>query len=293
MRYAAIDVGSNAVRLLIADINQEGKEITYKKNTFIRVPLRLGDDAFIDKRIGERKADELVKTMTAFKLLMDVYKVSDYMACATSAMREAENGGEITRRIMKEGNLDLQIVEGQTEANIIYSTHIAESLELDKNYLYIDVGGGSTELSIFTKGKVEVSRSFSIGTVRMLDNADTQEEWDEMNKWIKANTRIYKNLIGIGTGGNINKLFRLSNQKDGSPLSFSVLNDMYLNLRSYSLKERITLMKLNPDRADVIVPASEIYLSVMKWASVKQIYVPRVGMADGIIQVLIDKNLKS
>lgn len=293
MRYAAIDVGSNAVRLLIADINQEGKEITYKKNTFIRVPLRLGDDAFIDKKIGERKADELVKTMTAFKLLMDVYKVSDYMACATSAMREAENGQEITKRIMEEGNLDLQIVEGQTEANIIYSTHIAESLELDKNYLYIDVGGGSTELSVFTKGKVEVSRSFSIGTVRMLDNADTPEEWDQMNKWIKTNTRIYKNLIGIGTGGNINKLFRLSNQKEGSPLSFSVLNDMYLNLRSYSLKERITLMKLNPDRADVIVPASEIYLSVMKWASVKQIYVPRVGMADGIIQVLIDKNLKS
>jgi len=293
VRYAAIDVGSNAVRLLIADINQEGKEITYKKNTFIRVPLRLGDDAFIDKKIGERKADELVKTMTAFKLLMDVYKVSDYMACATSAMREAENGQEITKRIMEEGNLDLQIVEGQTEANIIYSTHIAESLELDKNYLYIDVGGGSTELSVFTKGKVEVSRSFSIGTVRMLDNADTPEEWDQMNKWIKTNTRIYKNLIGIGTGGNINKLFRLSNQKEGSPLSFSVLNDMYLNLRSYSLKERITLMKLNPDRADVIVPASEIYLSVMKWASVKQIYVPRVGMADGIIQVLIDKNLKS
>lgn len=293
MRYAAIDVGSNAVRLLIADINQEGKEITYKKNTFIRVPLRLGDDAFLDKKIGERKADELVKTMSAFKLLMDVYKVSDYMACATSAMREAENGAEITKRIMQEGNLNLQIVEGQTEANIIYSTHIAESLELDKNYLYIDVGGGSTELSIFTKGKVEVSRSFSIGTVRMLDNADTQEEWDEMHKWIKANTRIYKNLIGIGTGGNINKLFRMSDQKDGSPLSFSKLNDMYLNLRSYSLKERISLMKLNPDRADVIVPASEIYLSVMKWASVKQIYVPRVGMADGIIQVLIDKNLKS
>lgn len=293
MRYAAIDVGSNAVRLLIADINQEGKEITYKKNTFIRVPLRLGDDAFLDKKIGERKADELVKTMSAFKLLMDVYKVSDYMACATSAMREAENGAEITKRIMEEGNLNLQIVEGQTEANIIYSTHIAESLELDKNYLYIDVGGGSTELSIFTKGRVEVSRSFSIGTVRMLDNADTQEEWDEMHKWIKANTRIYKNLIGIGTGGNINKLFRMSDQKDGSPLSFSTLNDMYLNLRSYSLKERITLMKLNPDRADVIVPASEIYLSVMKWASVKQIYVPRVGMADGIIQVLIDKNLKS
>lgn len=293
MRYAAIDVGSNAIRLLIADINQDGKEITYKKNTFIRVPLRLGDDAFLDKRISERKADELVKAMTAFKLLMEVYNVSDYMACATSAMREAENGHEVTKRIKEEGNLDLQIVEGQTEANIIYSTHIAEGLDFNKNYLYIDVGGGSTELSIFTKGNVEVSRSFPIGTVRMLDNADTPETWEEMNKWIKANVRSYKNLIGIGTGGNINKLFRLSGEKEGKPLSIAKLNDMYQHLSSFSLKERIGVLKLNPDRADVIIPASEIYLTVMKWASVKQIYVPRVGMADGIIQVLIDKNLKS
>lgn len=293
MRYAAIDVGSNAVRLLIADINQDGKEVTYKKNTFIRVPLRLGDDAFLDKKISERKADELVKTMTAFKLLMEVYNVSDYMACATSAMREATNGDEVTKRIKEEGNLDLQIVEGQTEANIIYSTHIAEELDFNKNYLYIDVGGGSTELSIFTKGNVEVSRSFPIGTVRMLDNADTPETWEEMNKWIKANTRIYKNLVGIGTGGNINKLFRLSGEKEGKALSIAKLNEMYQHLSSFSLKERIGVLKLNPDRADVIIPASEIYLTVMKWASVKQIYVPRVGMADGIIQVLIDKNLKS
>ncbi|MGV3704092.1 MAG: exopolyphosphatase [Arcticibacter sp.] len=293
MRYAAIDVGSNAIRLLIADINQDGKEVTYKKNTFIRVPLRLGDDAFLDKKISERKADELVKTMTAFKLLMEVYNVSDYMACATSAMREATNGDEVTKRIKEEGNLDLQIVEGQTEANIIYSTHIAEELDFNKNYLYIDVGGGSTELSIFTKGNVEVSRSFPIGTVRMLDNADTPETWEEMNKWIKANTRIYKNLVGIGTGGNINKLFRLSGEKEGKALSIAKLNEMYQHLSSFSLKERIGVLKLNPDRADVIIPASEIYLTVMKWASVKQIYVPRVGMADGIIQVLIDKNLKS
>jgi len=293
VRYAAIDVGSNAVRLLIADINQDGKEVTYKKNTFIRVPLRLGDDAFLDKKISERKADELVKTMTAFKLLMEVYNVSDYMACATSAMREATNGDEVTKRIKEEGNLDLQIVEGQTEANIIYSTHIAEELDFNKNYLYIDVGGGSTELSIFTKGNVEVSRSFPIGTVRMLDNADTPETWEEMNKWIKANTRIYKNLVGIGTGGNINKLFRLSGEKEGKALSIAKLNEMYQHLSSFSLKERIGVLKLNPDRADVIIPASEIYLTVMKWASVKQIYVPRVGMADGIIQVLIDKNLKS
>ncbi|WP_040299658.1 Ppx/GppA phosphatase family protein [Arcticibacter svalbardensis] len=293
MRYAAIDVGSNAVRLLIADIIENGSEITFKKNTFIRVPLRLGDDAFLDKKIGEKKSDDLVKTMSAFKLLMDVYKVKEYMACATSAMREAENGAELIKRIKTEGDLILKIVEGAEEANIIYSTHIAERLDLNKNYLYIDVGGGSTELSIFVQGKVEDSKSFPIGTVRMLDNADIPETWDEMHTWIKNHTRIYKNLVGIGTGGNINKLFRLSDEKDGKPLSISKLNEIYSQLNAYSLKERISVLGLNHDRADVIIPASEIYLTVMKWASIKQIYVPKVGMADGIIQVLIDKYLKA
>ncbi|WP_374165177.1 exopolyphosphatase [Arcticibacter sp. MXS-1] len=292
MRYGAIDIGSNAVRLLIADIIQKGQDITFKKNTLIRVPLRLGDDAFLDKKISPAKMEDLVKTMKGFRLLMDVYRVEDYMACATSAMREAKNGADVVSRVRTEADIDLEIVEGQKEANIIYSTHIAENLEHNKNYLYIDVGGGSTELSVFTEGRVEVSRSFPIGTVRMLDNADEPETWDEMKEWIKDHTRKYKHMLGIGTGGNINKLFRLSEEKDGKPLSIGKLNDIYLHLRSHSLKERISVLGLNQDRADVIIPACEIYLTVMKWASVRQIFVPRVGMVDGIIETLIDKNLR-
>lgn len=292
MRYGAIDIGSNAVRLLIADIIQKGQEITFKKNTLVRVPLRLGDDAFLDKKISPSKTEDLVKTMTAFRQLMDVYKVSDYMACATSAMREASNGADLVGRIRAEAGINLEIVEGQKEANIIYSTHIAENLEHNKTYLYIDVGGGSTELSVFTEGKIEAARSFPIGTVRMLDNADEPETWEQMKDWIKEHTKNYKHLSGIGTGGNINKLFRLSEEKDGKPLNINKLNDIYLHLRSHSLKERISVLGLNHDRADVIIPACEIYLTVMKWAAIRQIYVPRVGMVDGIIQVLIDKNLK-
>lgn len=292
MRYAAIDIGSNAVRLLIADVIEKGKDISFKKNTLVRVPLRLGDDAFLDKQISARKADDLIKTMSAFKQLMEVYKVEDYLACATSAMREAENGNDIVERVKGEAGINLEIVEGQKEANIIYSTHIAENLELKKNYLYIDVGGGSTELSIFAGGKVEVARSFPVGTVRMLDNADRPETWDQMKEWIKQYTTGYKNLVGIGTGGNINKLFRLSEEKDGKPLNINKLNDIYLHLRSHSLKERISVLGLNHDRADVIIPACEIYLTVMKWAGIRQIYVPRVGLVDGIIEMLIEKNLK-
>ncbi|WP_256010120.1 Ppx/GppA phosphatase family protein [Desertivirga xinjiangensis] len=291
MRYAAIDIGSNAVRLLIADIIEKGEETSFKKNTLIRVPLRLGDDAFLDKEISVRKADELVKTMTAFKLLIDVYKVEDYVACATSAMREAKNGKEIVERIRKEANLNLEIVEGQKEANIIYSTHIEQTLDKKKNYLYIDVGGGSTELSVFVEGVVESSKSFPLGTVRILDNADTEETWEDMKNWIKIHTRKYKNLIGIGTGGNINKLFKLSEEKEGMPLPINKLKDMYNYLSSFSLKERINVLGLNQDRADVIIPACEIYLTVMKCAGVKQIFVPRVGMVDGIINLLIEKNI--
>ncbi len=290
MRYAAIDIGSNAVRLLIADIIENGKATSFKKNTLIRVPLRLGDDAFLDKCISEKKSQELLKTMQAFKNLIDVYKVVDYRACATSAMREAENGAELVNRIKAESGIDIEIVEGQSEANIIYSSHIEQTLERKKNYLYIDVGGGSTELSVFCEGKVKASKSFPIGTVRMLDNADTDESWDDIKEWIKVNSKQYPNLIGIGTGGNINKLFKMSAEKEGMPLNFSKLKEMYNYLNSFSLKERITVLGLNQDRADVIIPACEIYLSVMKWAGVKQIFVPRVGMVDGIIQLLIEKN---
>lgn len=292
IRYAAIDVGSNAVRLLIADITQTAKGYGFKKNTLVRVPLRLGDDAFLDHKLSPKKIEDLVKTMSAFKNLMDVYHVTKYLACATSAMREAENGQEVIKKLKKLANIDLEIIEGHREANIIYANHIEQNLDENKTYLYIDVGGGSTELSVFVNKQPVASKSFNIGTIRILDNQDQDETWDEMRDWVKLNTKDLKNLAGIGTGGNINKLFRMSNEKDDMPLTYLKLKTMYNELNSYSLKERITVMKLNQDRADVIIPACEIYLTLMKWTGIKQIYVPKVGMVDGIINLLIEENLQ-
>ena len=290
MRYAAIDIGSNAVRLLIADVTKHSTTASFKKNTLIRVPLRLGDDAFLNQLISPKKADELVKTMSAFKNLIDVYKVDDYMACATSAMREATNGQEIVKRIKEEAGIELEIVHGEREANIIYASHVEADLDTSKNYLYIDVGGGSTELSLFIAGKLTASQSFNIGTIRMLDNQDKEETWDEMKEFIMEHARKLKNVCGIGTGGNINKLFKISGEKEGTALTLTKLKGLYNNLNSYSLKDRIAVLGLNPDRADVIIPACEIYLAVMKWADIRDMYVPSVGMVDGIIQTLIEKN---
>ncbi|RZK41946.1 MAG: exopolyphosphatase [Pedobacter sp.] len=290
IRYAAIDIGSNAVRLLIADITHNEKGTSFKKNTLVRVPLRLGDDAFLDQEISPKKTEDLIKTMSAFKNLMDVYQVKAYLACATSAMREARNGEEIIKLIKEQTDVTLEIIEGQREANIIYANHIEQNLDTKKSYLYIDVGGGSTELSVFVNKQPVASKSFNIGTIRILDNQDKEETWEEMRSWVKKHTKDLKNLAGIGTGGNINKLFRMSGEKDDMPLSFLKLKTMYNELNGYSLKERITLMKLNQDRADVIIPACEIFLTLMKWTGIKQIYVPKVGMVDGIINLLIEEN---
>lgn len=292
LRYAAIDIGSNAVRLLIADITREAQGYNYKKNTLIRVPLRLGDDAFLDKKISERKTIQLLKTMDAFRSLMDVYHVSQYMACATSAMREAANGHEIVSLIQAEANIDLQIIGGQLEADIIYANHIEQNLDRKKNYLYIDVGGGSTELSVFVNRMPVASKSFDIGTIRILDNQDKPQTWEDMQSWVRQHTGKLKNLAGIGTGGNINKLFKMSRVKEGAPLSLLKLKSIYNDLNSHSLKERIELFNLNPDRADVIIPAGEIFITLMKWSSAREIYVPKVGLVDGIINRLIDQHLK-
>ncbi len=291
MRYAAIDTGSNAVRMLIADIIENNGAISFKKTTLIRVPLRLGDDAFLNKHLSDKKANDLVKTMQAFKNLMDVYKVVDYRACATSAMREAKNGAEVVKRIKEEAGIDLEIVHGEVEAKIIYASHAEQEIDRTKNYLYIDVGGGSTELSLFAAGELVASKSFNIGTIRILDNQDSEDTWNDMREFLRENTKHYKVISGIGTGGNINKLYRLSEEKDKQPLSFVKLKSLYNYLESFSLKDRINVLGLNQDRADVIIPASEIYLAVMKWGGIKHIYVPSVGMVDGIIQTLIDKNL--
>lgn len=292
IRYAAIDIGSNAVRLLIAEIVKNDKGYGYKKNTLVRVPLRLGDDAFISQKLSEQKVAELIKTMVAFKNLMDVYHVSKYLACATSAMREAENGQAVIHQIKEVAKIDLEIIEGQREASIIYANHIEENLDAKKSYLYIDVGGGSTELSVFVNKALVASKSFNIGTIRILDHQDKDETWKEMKDWVKAHTKNLNHLAGIGTGGNINKLFKMSGASDDKPLMYSKLQLMCDELNSFSLKERITKLKLNQDRADVIVPACTIYLTLMKWAAIKQIYVPKLGMVDGIINLLIEENLQ-
>ena len=290
MRYAAIDIGSNAVRLLIADIIENNHSVSFKKNTLVRVPLRLGDDAFLDHRLSDRKKADLLKTMQAFRHLMDVYKVVDYLAYATSAMREAQNGEEIAAQIKAETNIELEIVNGQKEASVIYSSHAEQNIDKSKNYLYIDVGGGSTELSLFSAGELWASKSFNIGTIRMLDNQDSEESWKDMTDFLRENTRPFKVVSGIGTGGNINKLYRMSDEKEGSPLSFGKLKSLYHYLNSFSLKDRINVLGLNQDRADVIIPACEIYMTVMKAANIKNIYVPTVGLVDGIIQTLIEKH---
>ncbi|WP_374948194.1 exopolyphosphatase [Mucilaginibacter sp.] len=294
MRYAAIDVGSNAVRLLIAEIIENNGSISFKKNTLLRVPVRLGDDAFLNKHISDKKANDLVKSMQAFRNLMDVFKVTDYMACATSAMREAANGQEVAARIKKEADIDLEIVHGQNEAKIIYASHAEVNIDKSKNYLYIDVGGGSTELSLFCGEKMLASQSFNLGTIRILDNQDKEETWTEMKNFIREHTRAHRNIFGIGTGGNINKLFRLSGEKNqDEPLTYIKLKSLYNYLNSFSLKDRINVLGLNQDRADVIIPACEIYLTVLKCAGIKSIYVPTVGMVDGIIQTLIEKNFEN
>lgn len=292
MRYAAIDIGSNAVRLLIADILEKKEEVVYTKNTLLRVPLRLGDDAFIDKHISIGKFQDMVKTMRAFRNLMDVYKVSDYMACATSAMRDSDNGADVVRACQEEG-IDIQIIDGGIEAKIIYNSYLSSTIDKTKVYLYIDVGGGSTEITLFANGELVDSRSFNLGTIRILDNQDQPETWDTMRRWVKEKTKGHKNIYGIGTGGNINKLSRIANEKGDKPMTYAKLKAIYDHLNSYSLKDRIHELGLRSDRADVIIPASEIFLTIMKVGHLKNIVAPRVGLVDGIIQTLIDKKFKN
>lgn len=292
MRYAAIDIGSNAIRLFIADIHELDGKTTFKRNTLVRVPLRLGDDVFLRGYVSEEKGEDLVKAMAAFKGLIDVYHVKDYMAYATSAMRESANGPELVERI-KEVGIDLQIVDGDQEAKVIYANHFEQKSTDGETFLYIDVGGGSTELSIFHKQKLVNSRSFKIGTIRLMEDEVSERKWMEMKGWIKENTAEYKGVIGIGTGGNIARISTLANQNNPKPLTYAKLKAVNENLRSYSLKERIVLLGLRSDRADVIIPACEIFINIMKWAKIKYLDVPQIGVVDGIIQTLIEKNRKN
>lgn len=290
MRLAAIDIGSNAARLLISDVIpglQERPE--FLKTALVRVPLRLGFDVFDKGVISPAKVEKIIKTIKSYKLLLDVYEVKHLKACATSAMRDAMNGAEIIKKVKAETGIQIQIISGQEEASFIYENHVAENMTKDESYLYIDVGGGSTELTFFSDGKLIFKESFNIGTIRLLKNQVTEGLWDEMKEFIRVKTKGYHHVTAIGSGGNINKIFSISKRKEGKPLSLELLRDYYKEFSTMSLPQRMSLYKLREDRADVIVPALLIYINVMRWADAQEIFVPKIGLADGLIQTLYEE----
>ncbi|MBP6001777.1 MAG: rod shape-determining protein [Flavobacterium sp.] len=286
-KYAAIDIGSNAMRLLISNIvEQDGKETQFNKSALIRVPIRLGQDAFTVGEISEENIDRMTDAMKAFMLLMKVYKVEKYKACATSAMREAYNGKEVVDIINEKADISIDIIDGKVEAAIIASSDLHGYLSKDKNYLYVDVGGGSTEFSVFSNGKMVSSKSFKNGTVRLLNNMVNEVVWQEIEKWITTNTSEFDDITLIGSGGNINKLFKLSEKRQDKPLSYMYLHSQFEYLNSLTYEQRIAELGLNTDRADVIIPALSIYLKAMKWSGARNIFVPKIGLSDGIIKAM-------
>ncbi|AXG72009.1 exopolyphosphatase [Kordia sp. SMS9] len=292
-KFAAIDIGSNAIRLLVANvIEEENKEPKFKKSSLVRVPIRLGQDVFTNGEISKTNIDRMTNAMKSYRLLMDVHGVEMYMACATSAMRDAKNGAAVVEKIKKKANINIEIIDGKREAEIIASTDLHDVIAKEKDYLYVDVGGGSTELTIFSNGKIKTSRSFKIGTVRLLNEMITDDNWNAVEKWIKRNTKGLKRLSLIGSGGNINKLYKMSGTPIGEPLSYIYLNAQYQFLQSLTYEQRISELGLNPDRADVIIPATQIYLSACKWSGAQKIYVPKIGLADGIIKTLFFETSK-
>jgi exopolyphosphatase/guanosine-5'-triphosphate,3'-diphosphate pyrophosphatase len=286
-KYAAIDIGSNAMRLLITNIVEEDdKEPQFNKSSLVRVPIRLGQDAFTVGEISPENIERMVDAMYAFNLLMKVHKVERYMAFATSAMREAYNAKEVVDLIREKAAINIEIIDGKKEAAIIASTDLHHLLKTDETYLFVDVGGGSTEFTLFSNGKMINSRSFKAGTVRLLNEMVCDVVWDEIEKWIKQNTADYEEVTLIGSGGNINKLFKMSGKIQEKPLSYIYINSQYAYLNSLTYEQRISQLGLNPDRADVIVPATRIYLNAMKWSGARQIYVPKIGLSDGIVKAM-------
>ncbi len=289
MKFAAIDIGTNAVRLLLSKVIEDGAKPIFEKESFIRFPLRLGDDTFRNGRITDDKTERLIEIMVGYRNLIHAYSAEGFGAYATSALREAENGADVVRMVRDRSGIDILVIDGKMEAEVLYANHIEELFGPTRNYVYMDVGGGSTELSLISQTKVIASKSLNIGSVRMLHDRVQPSEWKTMKAWLKENTSNLKPLFGIGTGGNISKIFRLARIKEGKPISYGVLQRFQRYLSSFTLEERITQLGLKPDRADVIVLASDVYLSVMKWAKIKKMFVPQIGLADGIIHVLYER----
>ena len=289
-KLAAIDIGSNAIRILIANVVQEvGEHPVYMKSEMIRVPIRLGQDSFTVGEISKKNMKRVVKAMKAFKLIMKVNGVKHYMACATSALRESNNAEELVARVKKKSKIKIEVIDGRKEAEIISNTTILDSFGQNRNYLYVDVGGGSTEFSLLQDGKRIVSKSFKTGTVRMINNMVNEKVWFEIEKWIQTHTAGIEKIALLGSGGNINKIFKLSNTKEGKPLTYIKINTFYQDLKMLTYEKRILKYNLNLDRADVILPALEIYLKALKWSGANTVFGPEIGLTDGMIKMMYKK----
>jgi exopolyphosphatase/guanosine-5'-triphosphate,3'-diphosphate pyrophosphatase len=286
---AAIDIGSNAARLLLYEVVEKGKKTEFNRLNLIRIPLRLGFDVFEKGFIGGKKRKMLIDTIKAYKQLMKVYNVDHYMACATSAMRDAENGKDIIKDIQTETSIEIEIISGELEAEIIYENHIAELLDTSKSYLYIDVGGGSTELTLFENAEVKLQKSFNVGTVRMLTDKVKNETWNELKETLKDISKTKKDLIGIGSGGNINKIFSLIGIKNEDSLLSNSIKEIYKDMEPLSVQERMDKYNIKQDRAEVIIPALHIYNNILKWGNIEKVFVPKIGLADGLIHHLYDQ----
>ena len=291
-KYAAIDIGSNAMRLMISMVMNDGDQLVFKKVSMVRLPVRLGQDAFTSKKLTDGIISKFIEGMKAYKIIMDLHEVDDYMAVATSAMREAENGVLITEMVKESTGIDIQIIDGKVEAEIIFKAHFRNSSYVDCNYVYVDVGGGSTEITILSGQEIKASKSFRIGTIRLMNETVSKEQWKEMKDWVKTETSHLEHIEMIGSGGNINRIYKLMNVEFPQPVLYHEFKGMRQTLSNMSFDQRIREFKLNPDRADVIVPAAEIYYSVMKWADSSILHVPRIGLSDGIVQLLHESSLK-
>ncbi len=286
-KYAAVDIGSNAIRLLIATvIEKEGFPTQFKKTSLVRLPIRLGADVFLKGNISSGNYKRLLDAMQAYSLIIKTHKVVAFRACATSAMREAKNGKEIVSKLKAATGIDIQIIDGNDEAAIIASTDLKQLISDNKVFLYVDVGGGSTEFTVFANGKNIASHSFKLGTVRIINGMVEDTMWEQAQQWVTQHTKAYSKINVIGSGGNINSIYRFSEKKVGQPLSYLFMSNFYEKVKQYDYNQRVFELKMNPDRADVIIPATRIYLSAMKWAKAKNMYVPKIGLADGIVKQL-------
>ena len=291
-KYAAVDIGSNAIRLLIATvIEKEGFPTQFKKTSLVRLPIRLGADVFLKGNISSGNYKRLLDAMQAYSLIIKTHKVVAFRACATSAMREAKNGKEIVSKLKAATGIDIQIIDGNDEAAIIASTDLKQLISDNKVFLYVDVGGGSTEFTVFANGKNIASHSFKLGTVRIINGMVEDTMWEQAQQWVTQHTKAYSKINVIGSGGNINSIYRFSEKKVGQPLSYLFMSNFYEKVKQYDYNQRVFELKMNPDRADVIIPATRIYLSAMKWAKAKNMYVPKIGLADGIVKAMYYGNI--